>query len=211
MRRRTLIAFGSVLALGVPALSSAAARTEEPKFEVVARHDGFEVRKYAPRIVAEVVVKGEAKVATNAGFRLLADFIFGNNTAGEEVAMTAPVDRSEQIAMTAPVDRTQSDGRWTVTFTMPSKYTMETLPRPNDDRVKIREVPPTRYAAARFSGRPKPAEVQRRIKALEEAVAAEGYTLKGTPAVYSQYNPPWTPSFLRRNEVMFELAPKSPA
>ena len=200
-----LIAIGSVLALGVPALSNAAARTEEPKYTVSAKHDGFEVRKYAARIVAQVEVEGEAKVATNKGFRILADFIFGNNAANAEVAMTAPVDRSEQIAMTAPVDRAQTEDRWTVTFTMPSKYTLETLPRPNDDRVKIREVPPTRYAVAKFSGRPKPAEVARRMAALMEAVAEEGYTPSGTPPVYSQYNPPWTPSFLRRNEVMLEL------
>lgn len=209
-RRHVLIAVGSALALGVPALSHAAGGTEEPKYEVAAKHDGFEVRVYAPRIVAEVQVEGKAKAATNAGFRILADFIFGNNTAGTEVAMTAPVDRSERIAMTAPVDRTQQEDRWTVTFTMPSKYTMETLPRPNDDRVEIRTVPAKRYAVAKFSGRPKAAEVQRRMSALEDAVAEEGYTLQGTPAVYSQYNPPWTPSFLRRNEVMVELRPTEP-
>ncbi len=210
MRRRVLIALASALAVGVPALSSAANRTEEPKYEVAAKHDGFEVREYAPRIVAEVEVEGDAKAATNAGFRVLADFIFGNNTAGTEVAMTAPVDRSERIAMTAPVDRTRHKDRWTVTFTMPSKYTMETLPRPNDERVKIRTVPAKRYAVAKFSGRPKVAEVKRRMSALEDAVAENGYTLQGTSAVYSQYDPPWTPSFLRRNEIMLELKPPSP-
>lgn len=195
-----------MVALAIPAMAAAAAaRTEEPKYQVVAKHDAFEVRAYAPRLVAQVEVEGDAKGATSAGFRVLADFIFGNNTAGEEVAMTAPVDRSEKIAMTAPVDRSKQADTWTVTFTMPSKYTMETLPRPNDARVKIRELPKVRHAVARFSGRPKASEVDRRTRALERAVAEEGYTLAGTPPVFSQYDPPWTPSFLRRNEVRVEL------
>lgn len=186
-------------------------RVEHPDFTVVEQAAGFELRRYAPRLVAEVEVRGEPQQATNAGFRLLADFIFGNNTKAEEVAMTAPVDRraakAEKIAMTAPVDRrSRGDDRWVITFTMPSKYTRDTLPRPNDARVKIRELPAAVYAVRQFTGAPGEQGVQAEIQALREAVSAAGHTPADEPAIYSRYDPPWTPAFLRRNEVMLAIA-----
>ncbi len=213
-RRNAVIALGALAAIAAPALAYAAKvrdRTEKPKYEVLAKHEVFEVRRYAPRIVAEVKVEGSAKDATSDGFRLLADFIFGNNTTGTKVAMTAPVDRtatSEKIAMTAPVDRTQDGTAWTVAFTMPSAFTLETLPRPNNPRVKIRELPPKRYAVSRFSGMPKEEVVQQRMDTLRKQVEDEGYPLAGKAPVYARYDPPWTPGFLRRNEILIELAPE---
>lgn len=208
-RRGILVGLIALTATGVPALSHGAKlrdRTEQPKYEVVKRHPDFEVRTYAPRIVAEVDVKGTAKEATTKGFRVLADFIFGNNTAREKVAMTAPVDRSERIPMTTPVDRSSTkEGRWTVTFTMPAEYTMDTLPRPNDDRIRIRRVPPTRFAALRFSGNPKESKVQQYMSTLQAAVKDAGYQTPNRPPVYARYDPPWTPGFMRRNEVLLEL------
>ncbi len=212
-RRSAMIALGALTALTVPVLAYAAKlrdRTEQPKYEVLAKHEAFEVRLYEPRIVAEVNVEGSAEKATGDGFRLLADFIFGNNHKGAKVAMTSPVDRSaasEKIAMTTPVDRTKDGKTWTVAFTMPSKYTMETLPRPNDARVSIRQLPAKRYAATRFSGNPKEEVVRHRMDALREAAEAEGLPLTGKAPVYARYDPPWTPSFMRRNEILLELAP----
>ncbi len=205
-RRRALIALGSIAALAVPTVAVARARTEEPKYDLVAKHDRFEVRSYAPRIVAEVQVEGNAKAASNAGFRLLADFIFGNNTARADVAMTAPVDRSKTIAMTAPVDRSKTKDTWTIAFTMPSEFTLETLPKPNNERVKIREVPSTRFAVMRFAGNPKESSVQARMKTLDTLVKEAGYKTAGKPPVFARYDPPWTISFLRRNEIFIELA-----
>ncbi|MEM6293409.1 MAG: heme-binding protein [Myxococcota bacterium] len=215
-RRWAVTALTTAAAVAIPAgIATAAARkrTEEPKYEVQVKHSGFEVRLYEPRIVAEVEVKGQGREATSAGFRLLADFIFGNNTAKTEVAMTAPVDRtaaSEAIDMTAPVDRTAKGEAWIVAFTMPSKYTMESLPKPNDERVHIRQVPPTRYAVMRFSGSPNDKVVGSRMDLLIERVEKEGYTTAGKPPTYARYDPPWTPSFMRRNEIMLELAPVDP-
>ncbi|MEM7158852.1 MAG: heme-binding protein [Myxococcota bacterium] len=192
-----------------------AADIEKPAYEVVARHPGFEVRRYAPRLVAEVEVQGRGKDAANAGFRVLANFIFGDNVRRTEIAMTAPVDRqalSEEIAMTAPVDRTQAGKeRWVIAFTMPSKYTAETLPRPNDERVMIREIPRSHFAAVRFSGSPGEKSVQRRMQALEDAVETAGLTSAGRPPVYSRYDPPWTLPFLRRNEIQLELVMDEPS
>lgn len=206
-------ALTATLIAGVVALAPAVyarAGIETPNYTVESEQSGFEVRRYEPRIVAQVVVEGDPVEATNAGFRLLADFIFGNNTAKTEVAMTAPVDRSaaeaEPIAMTAPVDRTAQGDKWLVAFTMPSKYTLDTLPKPNDARVKIREVPAKSYAVLRFSGAPTEKAVQRKIADFIEEVDAAGLERSGAAPTYARYDPPWTLGFLRRNEIFVELA-----
>lgn len=184
-------------------------RVEQPAYAVVDARPDFEVRRYEPRLVAEVEVEGDPGRASNAGFRLLADFIFGGNTRAESVAMTAPVDRraaSESIAMTAPVDRHKAGDRWVIAFTMPSKYTRDTLPRPNDRRVRIRELPAVTYAARSFSGAPGEDFVRGEMEALRAAVLAAGLQPAGAEPIYARYDPPWTPGFLRRNEVLLELA-----
>jgi hypothetical protein len=184
-------------------------RVEQPAYTVVQRGEGFELRGYGKRLVAEVEVTGDPRQATDAGFRLLAGFIFGNNVRAEEVAMTAPVDRravSEKIAMTAPVDRQRRGDRWIITFTMPGKYTLATLPRPKDARVQIRELPAVTFAVRQFSGSPDEQAVQKEIAALRVAVAAAGLAVVDGPPVFSRYDPPWTPGFMRRNEVMLEIA-----
>lgn len=193
-------------ALGVAANTLGRDGVETSKYEVLSTHEGFEVRRYDAVVVAEVDVEGTGREASSAGFRLLADYIFGNNTTAVEVAMTAPVERrSEKIAMTAPVDRRASGTQWTITFTMPSKYTLETLPKPNNAKVRVRNRPARQYAVSRFSGAPSERVVQERMTELADAVAAEGLKTSGLPPTYSRYDPPWTPFFLRRNEIMIEL------
>jgi hypothetical protein len=190
------------------AKATSRAGVESPTYAVESEHEGWEVRRYGARLVAEVDVEGTPREATSAGFRLLADFIFGNNVARDEIAMTAPVDRtrSEKIAMTAPVDRTAKGDRWTVAFTMPSEYTLETLPRPNNPKVHIREIPPQTYAVMRFRGSPSEPVVQRRMDDLQRKVADAGLTADGSAPTYARYDPPWTPGFLRRNEIFVRLA-----
>ena len=135
----------------------AMARTETPDYVVVRELAAkVELRDYPPLLFAEVDVRGDRNEAANAAFRILAAYIFGDNRARDEIAMTAPVTqaRSEKIAMTAPVTQSPTDdGRWTVRFGMPAKYTRETLPEPTDDRIRIVEDPARRIAAIRFSGR----------------------------------------------------------
>lgn len=210
--RRTWITAAAVGTLAVASLaigSSALARNrvEIPKYKVEADYGGFEVRRYEPRLVAEVTVSGDGHQASNAGFRILADFIFGNNSTRTEVAMTAPVDRTAQkIAMTAPVDRTASgEDEWVVAFTMPSKYTRETLPEPNDKRVRIRELPARRYAVLRFSGAPSEAAVERKIRDFVALVDASDLVRTGAEPIYARYDPPWIIGPLRRNEIFVEL------
>lgn len=201
------LALGAALAVALPASASARNRVEQPKYQVVAEHGSFEVRSYEPRLVAEVRVQAKtAELATNAGFRVLASFIFGNNEARGEIAMTSPVGRSQSIDMTAPVGRkTDIDGSWTISFTMPSRWTLETLPKPKDPRVKIRQIPARRYAVRSFSGSPGPEKVDARETELRDWAREAGYRPTGEPAAYNRYDPPWVPAFARHNEIWLPL------
>ena len=127
---------------------------EQPKYQVVESSGNVEIRDYTPMIVAEAEVSGDRPDAIGKGFRIIADYIFGNNTAAQKVPMTAPVTQqgSEKIAMTAPVTQQGDGNTWRVRFVMPSSYTIETLPKPNNPAVKLKEIGAKRYAVIRFSG-----------------------------------------------------------
>ena len=156
-----------------------------------------------------MTVSGEQKEAANKGFRLLAGYIFGGNTRRQGIAMTSPVAQeptSETIAMTAPVTQTQNAGTWTVRFTMPSAYTLDALPEPNDPKVKLRRLPPARFAVLRFSGLARQSDVDAKSRELLAATSTHRLSAIGNVSL-AQYNPPWTPWFMRRNEVMIRVAP----
>lgn len=182
--------------------------TEEPQYTLIDKEEDFELRAYAPMIVAETWVPGDMDAASSTGFRRIADFIFGNNTAknggATEIAMTAPVTlepRSEKIDMTAPVSIEQTDGNWRVHFVMPSQYNQESLPKPNNPEVTLRAIPASNYAVVRFSGLAGEASVAENTRARLVWLAAREIEPKGPPQL-ARYNPPWTLPFLRRNEVM---------
>jgi hypothetical protein len=184
--------------------------TEEPAFTAIVDDGVFQVREYPALAVAETRVAGDRGRASGTGFRILAGYIFGGNTRRESIAMTAPVLQSppsgETIAMTAPVSQTEAGDAWVVRFMMPSGYTMETLPKPNDPRVTLTMMPPARVAVVRFSGWANDREFQRRRAELEQWMAKRGLRTVG-PASYAQYDDPWTPGPQRRNEVMLPVAP----
>ena len=199
----------------VTAASSQARASDEPSYVLVRAQGAIEIRDYPALILAEVEVSGDMTRAGNQGFRPLAGFIFGDNqTPGGEtsanIAMTSPViqTRSERIAMTSPVTQTRTDAQgdaWRVAFIMPQDWTMETLPRPNDPGVTVREQPARRLAAIRFSGGPNEARFARKAEELAAFLTAQGYEIIGEP-VYARYNPPWIPTPMRRNEVLIEIA-----
>jgi hypothetical protein len=183
---------------------------EEPKFDLLEKTDSFELRLYRPMIVAEVLVDGDMDQASSKGFRLIADYIFGNNRAhsggNEKIAMTAPVTvepKAEKIAMTAPVTVQQGSGKWRVNFVMPSEYTLATLPVPNNDQVMLREVPARRVAVVTFSGIAGESKTSRKTEQLLAWMTGKQLKPIRTPEL-ARYNPPWTLPFLRRNEVMVE-------
>lgn len=190
-------------------LTGCAMGVETPRYDSELQDGSIEVRRYAPLLAAEVRVSGERTEAINQGFRLLADYIFGANSAAQSVAMTAPVTQSkpEKIAMTAPVTQ-QSAGEekvWTVRFIMPAQYTSETLPKPLNAAITIIEQPAQRFAAIRFSGFAEAAALERKEGALRDFLRARELQAAGPP-VYAFYDPPWTLPFLRRNEVLIPLA-----
>lgn len=180
---------------------------EEPKYTVIESTEVYELRKYDPVIIAKTTVEGTRDEATNEGFRQIADYIFGNNTVKESIAMTTPVTSqgSEKIAMTAPVTSAQDEsGSFTTAFVMPSQYTMETLPKPVTDYVKIEEVPEKTYAVFSFSGYVWDAKVQNNLDELMKALETTDLNFEDSYTL-SQYNPPWTPWFMRRNEIWVEV------
>ena len=206
------IVLGAIL--GAALFGSDAMAVEEPAFKTILHEGAFEVRDYPALVVAEVTVTGDQKEAASKGFRLLAGYIFGGNTRRQTIAMTAPVAQeptsekptSEKIAMTAPVTQIQSAGEWVVRFTMPSAYSLDTLPEPNDPKVHLRVLPPTRFAVLKFSGLARTDDVAAKTAELEKL--AETHRLRAIgPVSLAQYNPPWTLWFMRRNEVMIPVAP----
>jgi effector-binding domain-containing protein len=191
--------------------SGNALATEEPKYKIIEKVDQFELRSYEAKIIAEVAVAGSMDEASSKGFRLIADFIFGNNVsqngAQDKISMTAPVtmeaqsEQSEKVSMTTPVAMAQLGEKWLVHFVMPSKYTLDTLPKPINSAVNIREIPARKYAVLRFSGFTGAKKVDKKTAELLEWMADKGLHPSGQPEL-ARYNPPITPPFLRRNEVM---------
>ena len=197
------------LILTLTLAGAAAMATEEPAFKLEFKKGALEVRDYPPVIAAEVSVTGDRGAAVNAGFRLLAGYIFGGNTKKQSIAMTAPVvqtPRSQTIPMTAPVIQSGSESAWVVQFIMPAGSTLENLPTPNNAKVQLKPLPATRIAVARFSGLAGEAAVRRQTAALEAFLAARRLNPIGPPAL-SRYDPPWTPWFMRRNEIWIPVAP----
>ncbi|MCX2929835.1 heme-binding protein [Mycobacterium sp. CVI_P3] len=182
--------------------------TEEPAFTVEREVDGVQIRRYGPRVAAETAIGADEESARNQGFRVLARYIFGANSGSAKIAMTAPVAQqpSEKIAMTAPVaTQRQPSGEWVIRFFMPSKYTLDTLPTPNDDRVRLVEVPEETVAVLRFSGSIDPGAVATRTTQLLKALQRNGIEPIGEPLAWF-YDPPWTVPCRRRNEVVVGVA-----
>jgi hypothetical protein len=188
----------------------AAMATEEPKYTVLEKEPPFEVRSYAPMIVAEVQVNGDLDDASSQGFRLIAAYIFGQNQVNQKIAMTAPVTvedqavKSAKIAMTVPVGIEPNAGKWTVSFVMPSEYTMDTIPKPINPLVQLRQIPAVKKAVIRFSGFYNQQKVDEKTLELEQWIKSRNLQSAGAPN-FARYNPPWSLPFMRRNEVMINL------
>ena len=145
----------ALLLLSATMLESAAMAYEEPAYDVRLEQKPFELREYRSYLVAETMVDGDFKSAGNAGFRRLFDYISGNNRTRDKISMTTPVSQentSTKIPMTAPVNQEQMGNQWRVAFVVPSKYTLDTVPEPLDERVVIRQIPGYYVAVLRYSG-----------------------------------------------------------
>ena len=196
-----------VISAALLAASGAVQATEEPAYAVVQKSEVFEVRRYEPYVVAEVVVPGPASEAGNQGFGMLAGYIFGKNKGERKLAMTAPVTQAAvpvKLAMTAPVTQTVAPDGFLVQFVLPEGVTLATAPEPLDARVKLREVPPTKFAVIRYSGFWSESNYAEHLEKLKTAARAANLVWSGEP-VYSRYDAPYTPWFMRRNEIWLRL------
>ncbi len=180
---------GVLLLAGCGALL-AANSVEKPPYESVSLDGDFELRDYAEQVVAEVTTTGARQQAVSAGFGPLAGYIFAKERAGEKIAMTAPVTQTSG-----------EGGEWVVRFIMPSEYTLETLPKPAGAQVRLETLPPRRMAAVKFSGVANDALIAEQEARLVVWMDAQGLTPRDTPT-YAYYNDPFTPGFMRRNEVL---------
>lgn len=198
-----------LLCASLMAAACVTGHVEEPAYSLQLSDGDFQLRTYAPTIVAETTVQGDALETRFDGFGPLADYIFAKGREGEKIAMTAPVTQTprEKIAMTAPVTQQETaGGAWTIAFTMPAGYSMATLPKPASPSVKLVEHPARTMAVLSFSGVATDRDMESARRALMQKVTAASLAPKGD-AVFAFYDPPWTPSFFRRNEVMIEVAP----
>ena len=179
---------------------------EKPDYKVIQSEQNIEIRQYEPMIIAEVEVEGKREDAIRNGFRLLADYIFGNNTVQQVISMTAPVQQKEnqKIAMTAPVQQQSTGKSWRMSFVMPSKYSMDSLPKPNNDRVRLKEILTTKFVVVDFSGTNSNENIAEHEKQLLNYIEANKLKITGSPK-YAFYNAPWTLPFMRHNEVMIEI------
>lgn len=193
---------------------------EEPKYEIIQKDGAFEIRKYAPILIAETIVEGDMDEASNKGFRLIADFIFGNNQAvdsntNRKIDMTAPVTvepMSQKIAMTAPVTvepqfsdaNMQAAKKWRIHFVMPSQYTLANIPKPKNDAITLKEIPSKYFLVHSYSWLNTLSRVQTKTDETLEWANRKGLKVIGAPQL-SRYDPPWTLPMFKRNEIMLEL------
>jgi DNA gyrase inhibitor GyrI len=183
---------------------------ESPRYQTINKDNKFEIREYEDYIVAEVEVDGDFSSALQKGFRILANYIFGGNTSKASINMTVPVTQQatsgEKIEMTAPVTSfpIEEGKKYKIAFTMPSKYTIENLPEPQNKMISLRKVEKHKVAVLRFSGNLNSKLASRKAKELETWLNENKYSTKSS-FVFAQYNPPWIPGIFRRNEVLVNV------
>jgi len=175
--------------------SSQLMATEEPEFTLILKDNHFEIREYAPRIMAQVSTSGDFDEASSGGFKVLADYIFGENIIK---------DRAEKISMTAPVLAEKNNNEWLISFVMPRKYSMETLPKPISLDVRLTEAPKEKFAVIVFSGLVRESNYNEKFQLLNEFIKDKGLISLEVLQV-ARYNPPWTLPFFRWNELLIKI------
>jgi hypothetical protein len=196
-----------LLSVGCTSLGS---KTEEPDFQVVLQEGDFSVRQYVSYMTVTREVSGPAEDASNTAFRDLFRYISGDNTAKKEISMRTPVlqrgSKGIQISMTAPVlQRPAAGSRHLVSFVLPKEFTLNNSPQPTNPSLVLNEVPPRLVAVLRYTGSSNYSRYERELKKLEAWVQQKEYRVTGV-FERAQYDPPWTPWFLRRNEVFVPIA-----
>ena len=194
-------------------------------YEVEKKDGDFEIRRYGDHILAHVNIEASFDEAMGKGFSVLAHYIFGGNKKRSSIEMTAPVEEekgksekipmttpvteeslkeSERIKMTTPVTEEETGNIHRISFVMPSKYTMEALPEPDDERIKFEEVKEEKMAVLRFKGRVHENLANEKIEEMRKWLKENNIQPKSN-FIVAQYNHPAVPGFFRRNEIMVDI------
>lgn len=203
------LACNGMVALAAGLLPATSQAIEEPNYTILRTLNDIELREYAGYTVAEVVVNADANDAGSRAFPILAGYIFGKNKGERKMAMTAPVSQTAvpvKLDMTAPVTQTVTAGGYLVQFVLPKGVTLANAPEPLDARVVLREVKPQRMAVIRYTGFWSDSNFNEHLAKLQSGLRAADIPWTGEP-VYSRYDGPTTPWFLRRNEIWLQMAP----
>ena len=216
-RRAAALVAASAWLFAAPMATAQMFNLEEPAFDTLKKDADFELRSYRPMVVAEVMVQGDVARAGKEGARLVKDYIFreglnkpadGSQAGSEKISMTLPVTMEkapEKIAMTVPVTMEPAAGAsYRLHFVMPSKYTLQTLPKSTDPRVSLREVPAQKVAAIRFSKFSTEATIAAQTTLLQNWMAQQGLKPAGKPQ-FARYDPPFVPPLLRRSEILIAV------
>ena len=203
MKNRLTLFLAVIFLLIFIGANSAMAKYETPKYEVIKSYKNIEIRQYPSVIVAEVSNSGQRDKAANESFMILFDYIRGKNIPNEKISMTVPVvQEGEKISMTVPVEQIQENNNWKLSFVLPSKYTLETVPKPKDARIKIYKKEDSKKIVIRFSGLSSTANLSKNKQKLDKYIKENNIKVKNG-AIYAFYNAPFTLPFLRRNEIMY--------
>ena len=196
-----------LLALTLAAMPLLSQAIEEPDYQVIRAFDNVELRQYVPYVVAEVVLDVPADDAGSQAFPILAGYIFGKNKGEKKLSMTAPVTQTAapvRMDRTAPVTQAAVAGGTQVQFVLPKGVTLATAPEPIDPRVQLRVMPAATWAVIRYSGIWSQSNDLEHLNELKASLAAAGVATQGEPML-ARYNPPFSPWFLRRNEIWLAL------
>lgn len=186
---------------------------EEPQYTVIEKNDTFEIREYAPFLVAQTEVTGTFDDMGGKAFKILFKYISGENQKRSKISMTAPViqessqKEGQKIEMTAPVIQevdTNNPKTATISFVMPQNFTLDTLPIPLDSRVKLKEIPAKRVAVLEYSGGWGEEKYNKNEAILLKALNDTGIKTFGKTS-FARYNSPFALWFMRRNEIMIEV------
>ncbi len=201
----------SIIIVGLLIVTNSLMAIEEPPYKILEKSENIEIREYSSYLVAETVVSGDFEEAGNKAFSRLAGYIGGENTQQESIEMTAPVNQEkleaegQKIEMTAPVNQEAVDsGQYRIAFVMPGKFTLATLPKPKDERIQLREVKAKKVAVIRYSGTWSKDNYKENESELYAFLKEKGHQITSDP-VWSRYDPPFMPWFMRRNEIMIEI------
>lgn len=202
--KNSLILFLAVLFLLIfIGVNPTLAKYETPKYEVIKSYKNIEIRKYPSYIVAEVSNSGQRDKAANESFMILFNYISGKNIPNEKISMTVPVvQEGEKISMTIPVEQIKENNNWKLSFVLPYKYTLENVPKPKDERIKIYKQEISKRIVLRFSGFSSDANLSKNKQKLDKYTKENNIIVK-SEAIYAFYNAPFTLPFLRRNEIMY--------